>query len=184
MRNIKRRKSTISAFFKLVARPSTSLIGPSTSSIKTGLSTSSDQFEGYDSLTSHSAGALPTSSATSADHSPVNPPSDVPVIRFWVKTSSPVCIHELLMIMHPHGPSNNLPNIRHQKVNLQSNFTSISVENKHVLDAIKKVRKCNERTLGLNVGVGGKVTTCPGLLCPVGLLNAEHITKTRKKNIQ
>ncbi|XP_045130667.1 ribosome biogenesis protein BMS1 homolog [Portunus trituberculatus] len=38
--------------------------------LKTGSSTSSDQFEGYDSPASHSASASPTSSATSADHSP------------------------------------------------------------------------------------------------------------------
>ena len=72
----KAKQSTISAFFKPVARPSTSPTGPSTSSIKAGSSTSSDQFEGYDSPASHSAGASPTSSATSADHSPMSPPSE------------------------------------------------------------------------------------------------------------
>ncbi|MPC41067.1 hypothetical protein E2C01_034648 [Portunus trituberculatus] len=72
----KKKQSTISAFFKPVARPSISLTVPSTSSIKAGSSTSSDQFEGYDSPASHSASASPTSSATSADHSPVSPPSE------------------------------------------------------------------------------------------------------------
>ena len=49
-----------------------------------------------------------------------------------------------------------------------------------VLNAIKKIRKCNERTFCLNMSVRSKMATRPGLLCPVGLLNAEHITKTEK----
>ncbi|MPC49747.1 hypothetical protein E2C01_043559 [Portunus trituberculatus] len=72
----KMKQSTIPAFSKPGARPSTSPTGPSTSSIKAGSSTSSDQFEGYDSSASHSAGASPTSFAISADHFPVSPPSD------------------------------------------------------------------------------------------------------------
>lgn len=58
------KQSTISAFFKPVARPSTSPTGPSTSSIKA------------EAPASHLASASPTSSATSADCSPMSPPSE------------------------------------------------------------------------------------------------------------
>jgi len=48
-----------------------------------------------------------------------------------------------------------------------------------VLNPVQEVLKGDEGALGLEVGVLGQVTACPGLLGPEGLLNAIDISQRR-----